>query len=622
MQTRSTSSENRPRRPYSASASDRPTKPFSPTEPALSSYSFPPAPRTADGLSTFTTSDHLPPFAPRVENSPEPEFSFQPPFLSHFLSTGNTSPHPNESRDQSQTVQACVRGVSPEPTRFSTLGQAIYDGQDPRQVLSSFSFAKLITPYAPHEHHLPTPPPPSRPTRCRRPEWEYDQLLPPPPAQFHRRSPSGLAPPIRINDSPVEPPLVPTRRDVGSGTTRPRQRASYSFPSPLPLPRRLDSPIHLHDTDFDRSRQSSYETEEEELVPSLSFPSQPRKGLHIHTSDSSSFSFRQSTEPSYHKSTSTTPSLSPEQSKRPFRGTGTSPNSRSVVGFYRPSPQSMLAPEAVREVNINQSLRGKAPRGGRAWNAPLIPDGIDFDSLPTKSSRGRKPPTAPNLGLGAAETTSSESVTGDKEVGSEGGKGEKGNGKGKKVWLCKVKGCEKVFKRGEHLQRHVRSIHTGEKPFQCAFPSCGKLFSRHDNLNQHLRVHRSPNQTVEEFSAQVAACFNRRLAQIEQETQEIARKAQAEKEAAERKRKAEEARESIYVPPRPIRAQLPPSSNQYEAKEKESRPSKKRRRASIGLDSSSSGNTDHQSESIGFVAPAPARGRVASASRSSASTSG
>ena len=30
-------------------------------------------------------------------------------------------------------------------------------------------------------------------------------------------------------------------------------------------------------------------------------------------------------------------------------------------------------------------------------------------------------------------------------------------------YKCKVPGCNKCFQRGEHLKRHVRSIHTNEK---------------------------------------------------------------------------------------------------------------------------------------------------------------
>ena len=79
-------------------------------------------------------------------------------------------------------------------------------------------------------------------------------------------------------------------------------------------------------------------------------------------------------------------------------------------------------------------------------------------------------------------------------------------------YMCKVPGCGKCFARGEHLKRHVRSIHTNEKrelpsyplcactmltarllsslAHKCPYPGCGKDFSRHDNLGQHMRVHK------------------------------------------------------------------------------------------------------------------------------------
>ncbi|EKM84308.1 hypothetical protein AGABI1DRAFT_124630 [Agaricus bisporus var. burnettii JB137-S8] len=60
----------------------------------------------------------------------------------------------------------------------------------------------------------------------------------------------------------------------------------------------------------------------------------------------------------------------------------------------------------------------------------------------------------------------------------------------KRTYVCKVEGCGKCFHRGEHLKRHIRSIHTHEKPFKCTYPSCGKFFNRHDNLLQHLKVHK------------------------------------------------------------------------------------------------------------------------------------
>ncbi|ORZ15708.1 hypothetical protein BCR42DRAFT_328423 [Absidia repens] len=61
---------------------------------------------------------------------------------------------------------------------------------------------------------------------------------------------------------------------------------------------------------------------------------------------------------------------------------------------------------------------------------------------------------------------------------------------GARMFVCKVDGCGKVFKRSEHLKRHIRSIHTLEKPFECPYQNCNKRFSRSDNLNQHIRIHR------------------------------------------------------------------------------------------------------------------------------------
>ncbi|ORY03708.1 hypothetical protein K493DRAFT_206724 [Basidiobolus meristosporus CBS 931.73] len=61
---------------------------------------------------------------------------------------------------------------------------------------------------------------------------------------------------------------------------------------------------------------------------------------------------------------------------------------------------------------------------------------------------------------------------------------------GAKSFICDYSDCGKVFKRSEHLKRHIRSIHTLEKPFQCPYPACSKRFSRSDNLNQHIRIHR------------------------------------------------------------------------------------------------------------------------------------
>lgn len=51
---------------------------------------------------------------------------------------------------------------------------------------------------------------------------------------------------------------------------------------------------------------------------------------------------------------------------------------------------------------------------------------------------------------------------------------------------CPIPSCGRLFKRLEHLKRHVRT-HTQERPYICNH--CNKAFSRSDNLAQHRRTH-------------------------------------------------------------------------------------------------------------------------------------
>jgi len=55
-----------------------------------------------------------------------------------------------------------------------------------------------------------------------------------------------------------------------------------------------------------------------------------------------------------------------------------------------------------------------------------------------------------------------------------------------KAFVCPLFSCSRLFKRMEHLKRHLRT-HTMERPYEC--PTCYKKFSRSDNLNQHVRTH-------------------------------------------------------------------------------------------------------------------------------------
>ncbi|RSL64728.1 hypothetical protein CEP54_004589 [Fusarium duplospermum] len=62
------------------------------------------------------------------------------------------------------------------------------------------------------------------------------------------------------------------------------------------------------------------------------------------------------------------------------------------------------------------------------------------------------------------------------------------------VWCsCDYPGCNKAFRRKEHLKRHKQSYH-GEGPnrFSCEF--CGRgQFNRKDNLNNHRKLHTRHN---------------------------------------------------------------------------------------------------------------------------------
>ncbi|KII94250.1 hypothetical protein PLICRDRAFT_99761 [Plicaturopsis crispa FD-325 SS-3] len=109
-------------------------------------------------------------------------------------------------------------------------------------------------------------------------------------------------------------------------------------------------------------------------------------------------------------------------------------------------------------------------RGPRTRTAQPVP----VPNL-TKKSRGRRVPTK---------------TTAEKEREKEQEKAKEAGQKAGRVYVCKVEDCGKCFNRGEHLKRHVRSIHTHEKPFKCSYPNCDKFFNRHDNLLQHQKVHK------------------------------------------------------------------------------------------------------------------------------------
>ncbi|KAM8975372.1 transcription factor Sp5-like [Pelodytes ibericus] len=58
----------------------------------------------------------------------------------------------------------------------------------------------------------------------------------------------------------------------------------------------------------------------------------------------------------------------------------------------------------------------------------------------------------------------------------------------KKLHVCHIPGCGKVYGKTSHLKAHLR-WHAGERPFVCNWVFCGKSFTRSDELQRHLRTH-------------------------------------------------------------------------------------------------------------------------------------
>ncbi|KAG5723641.1 Zinc finger protein C3H1.11 [Termitomyces sp. T112] len=139
--------------------------------------------------------------------------------------------------------------------------------------------------------------------------------------------------------------------------------------------------------------------------------------------------------------------------------------------------------------------RGSTPSSSSKRNHS-IPIPVPIPHL-TKKSRGRKVPyvnTRVARGLPFEDPTYDGDDDGNgRRAPSRQGRGRGGGKSGGRSFVCTVEGCGKCFIRGEHLKRHIRSIHTNDKPHACPYPGCGKSFSRRDNLGQHVRLHLAGN---------------------------------------------------------------------------------------------------------------------------------
>ena len=98
-----------------------------------------------------------------------------------------------------------------------------------------------------------------------------------------------------------------------------------------------------------------------------------------------------------------------------------------------------------------QPIQSRARMGMKSRQSQSIPTPVPIPNL-TKKSRGRRVPTLDSL-----------SPTPRSGKGNSKREGSEVDGKNARTYTCDAVGCGKCFARGEHLKRHVRSIHTYEK---------------------------------------------------------------------------------------------------------------------------------------------------------------
>jgi len=199
----------------------------------------------------------------------------------------------------------------------------------------------------------------------------------------------------------------------------------------------------------------------------LSAPTQPLPSLSPHPprnrkskpSATPSTRPRNSTTSSTTTATTTTTTTTPRRTVKKTEVEIAESDSDSDASFsdYTPSSPPSRSPSPLQKQATTSSGSGTGTTTAarhkkrtpttveRTQNVPLPPP-IPVPNL-TKKSRGRKVPS------------SVPSTSGDDRTTTQSGAGAIR----KRGYTCRVPGCGKCFIRGEHLKRHVRSIHTYDK---------------------------------------------------------------------------------------------------------------------------------------------------------------
>ncbi|KAG2011237.1 zinc finger and SCAN domain-containing protein 5 [Coprinopsis cinerea AmutBmut pab1-1] len=186
-----------------------------------------------------------------------------------------------------------------------------------------------------------------------------------------------------------------------------------------------------------------------------------------------------------------------ELGPRPRRGKGKAKGSAALalavvtqISRLKQTVENGLSESVDGITDLDLDPDSVAIRPGRKRKNNPIPLPVPVPHL-IKKSRGRKVPHARELSSDCGESLE-EPLDDEPEASSTASRTRKaatpyslGEG-GKRTYMCEVAGCGKCFVRGEHLKRHVRSIHTYDKPHPCPYEGCDKSFSRRDNLASYL----------------------------------------------------------------------------------------------------------------------------------------